>query len=126
MQIQLNQDRFCSRDLWGSLFATLHNRSKVVHMKAPRDENAILQGLTSVFRRTLDDGQLVIAANMTAKDVDRWDSLSHVSLIVAIEERFNIKFKLRDIVGFKHIGDMCRAILLAEQSRLSDRLSIAS
>jgi acyl carrier protein len=95
-------------------------------MKAPRGENAILEELTPVFRRVLDDDHLVIAAAMTAKDVDGWDSLSHVSLIVAIEECFKIKFKLRDVVGFKNIGDICCAILIAEQASPSDRRSIAS
>ena len=77
----------------------------------PRDENTILEELTPVFRKVFENDQLVITTDMTAKDVKGWDSLAHMSLIVAVEERYTLRFKLGDIVKFKNIGDMCRAVL---------------
>lgn len=76
-----------------------------------RDEDAILAELTPIFRRIFDDDRLVLTPTLTAKDVDGWDSLTHMSLIVAVEERYAIKFKLMDVVKFKNVGDMCRVIL---------------
>lgn len=82
---------------------------------APHDMSALLRELTPIFRKALENDQLVIAPEMTARDVAGWDSLSHMSLIVEIETHFKIKFKLREIVRFKNVGDMCRAIWIATQ-----------
>ena len=76
-----------------------------------RDEAAVLAELTPIFRRILADDQLVLTPGMTAKDVDGWDSLTHMSLILAVEKQYEVKFKLMDVVKFRNVGDMCRAIL---------------
>jgi acyl carrier protein len=49
---------------------------------------------------------------MTANDVDSWDSLSHMVLIVEIEKAFNIKFKLRELNKMKNVGDMIDLLAL--------------
>jgi acyl carrier protein len=81
--------------------------------ETPRDEKTILEELTPIFRQVLEDDQLVITALTTANDVAGWDSLSHMNLIVAVEDRYDMKFKLADIVKFKNVGEMCRAVLKA-------------
>lgn len=80
---------------------------------ASRDEHAILAELTPIFREVFEDEHLVIDLQTTAKDVADWDSLTHMQLIVVVEERYGMKFKLSDVVKFKNVGDMCRAILKA-------------
>jgi acyl carrier protein len=76
-----------------------------------RDENTIIEEITPIFREIFDDPALVITPQTTARDVDGWDSLTHMSLIVAVEGRYKIKFGLGDIVKFRNVGDMCRVVL---------------
>jgi acyl carrier protein len=69
-----------------------------------------MQKLNAIFCEVFDDDDLVIAPEMTANDVDGWDSLSHVNLIVAIEGRFNIRFSQKELLSFKNVGEMFRCI----------------
>jgi acyl carrier protein len=46
----------------------------------------------------------------TAKDVQGWDSLSHIRFIVTVEERFKVKFTSRELDKFRNLGDLLRAI----------------
>jgi acyl carrier protein len=70
----------------------------------------VLQQLTSLFRRVLDNEALVLTSQTTAPEVDGWDSLSHVQLVVAVEKHFKIKFTSKEIFSFKNVGDLCDAI----------------
>jgi len=70
-----------------------------------------LAELTPVFREVLDDDRLVLTAELSAKDVDGWDSFTHTELITAIEKHYGINFSLKEILKFKNVGDMCRAVL---------------
>ncbi len=65
-----------------------------------------MQGLTEVFRTVFDQPELVLRDNMTAEDVENWDSLNHIDLIVAIEKKFKIKFTTREVTGLKTVGDL--------------------
>jgi len=60
--------------------------------------------LTSVFRDVFDDPSIAIFDGMTAADVDGWDSLTHVTLIVAAEKAFDVKFSTRDIQLLQNVG----------------------
>jgi acyl carrier protein len=60
--------------------------------------------LTDVFRNVFDDASLTIFDSMTAADVDGWDSLTHVTLIVAAEKAFAVKFSTRDIQSLQNVG----------------------
>ena len=55
----------------------------------------ILKEVTEIFRESFDDETLEINDSTTAADIEDWDSLMHITLITAIEEQFNIKFKLK-------------------------------
>ena len=52
----------------------------------------------------------MINSETTADDVDEWDSLNHTVMIVEVEKHFTVKFKLKELLGFKNVGDMCRCI----------------
>ena len=67
--------------------------------------------LTSVFRTVFDDNTLVLTDELSAKDVDGWNSLSHMILISEIEDVFAIKFKLKDLNKMKNVGDMIEIIM---------------
>ena len=70
----------------------------------------IFERLNFIFRAVFDDDTLQIDVDMTANDIDGWDSLSHVNLIVAVETEFSIRFKQREVHSFKNIGDLNRCI----------------
>ncbi|MDH7568781.1 MAG: acyl carrier protein [Armatimonadota bacterium] len=66
--------------------------------------------LNAIFRRVFDDDEIEIRPEMTAADVDGWDSLSHVNLILSIEKGFGIKFSQKEVLGFRNVGDLLRCI----------------
>ena len=66
--------------------------------------------LNGIFQEVFKDDTIKIKPEMTANDVDGWDSFSHITLITAIEIRFNVKFNLKEIMAFKNVGDLMRCI----------------
>ena len=70
----------------------------------------ILAALQGIFRTTFHDSELVVSRDTTADDVRDWDSLSHIQLVTDVEAHFGVKFKLREIMKFKNVGDMCDCI----------------
>ena len=60
--------------------------------------------LTGVFRDVFDDPSIAIFDEMTAAEVEGWDSLTHVTLIVATEKAFDVKFTTRDIQSLQNVG----------------------
>lgn len=73
-------------------------------------QDDILSKLTPVFRDVFDDDSLTPTSQMTANDVEEWDSLSHIRLIVAVEKAFNIKFSAAEIGALKNVGDIVELI----------------
>jgi len=76
----------------------------------------INEKLTDVFREVFDNETLVLYDEMTADDVDEWDSLSHVNLMIAIELTFVIEFKHSEIQNFANVGELREYIV----NKLSD------
>jgi acyl carrier protein len=66
--------------------------------------------LNLIFREVFDDEDIEIAPALTANDIDGWDSLSHVNLILAIESRFKIRFSQKELLTFKNVGDLLESI----------------
>ena len=66
----------------------------------------ITEKLTNVFKEVFDDETIVLSDDLTANDVDAWDSLSHVNLIIAIEIAFDIEFKQSEILNFANVGEL--------------------
>ncbi len=62
--------------------------------------------LNGIFREVFDDTTLVIKRETTADDIDDWDSLSHLNLVIAVEMKFGIKFALGELQSLKNVGDM--------------------
>lgn len=71
----------------------------------------ITEELTAVFREVFDDETIVLSDELTANDVDSWDSLSHVNLIIAIEMAFDIEFKQSEILNFENVGELKQSII---------------
>lgn len=71
----------------------------------------IYERLNNVFQETFDDDSITVNDETTSSDVDGWDSLMHISLIAAVEEEFGLKFKMKDVIAMKKVGDMVDIIL---------------
>lgn len=71
----------------------------------------VLKSLNEVFIDILDNDDIVLSENSTANDVEEWDSLTHIQLVVAIEKRFKIRFDSAEIQKWKNIGELCDSII---------------
>ncbi len=67
------------------------------------DIHRVVEG---IFRDFFRDEGLEIQSDTTAKDIEGWDSLAHITLIVAIEKKFGIKFKLAELHDVRNVGDI--------------------
>jgi len=62
--------------------------------------------LSSVFQTVFDREDLQVYDAMTANDVDGWDSVSHISLVISIEEHFKVRLTTSEVSALKNVGDM--------------------
>jgi acyl carrier protein len=74
------------------------------------DRQEILKQVNNIFIDVLDDEDIVIEEKTQAKDVDEWDSLTHIQLVVAIEKHFKIRFTSKEIQSWKDVGEMFNTI----------------
>lgn len=70
----------------------------------------MLEQLQQVFRKVFQQKDLIITTNTSAKDIKMWDSLTHLELISAIEDEFNIQFLFSEVMEFNTVGDMIDVI----------------
>jgi acyl carrier protein len=69
-----------------------------------------LEQVNEVFRDVFEDDELVVTAGTTADDVEGWDSLMHVTLIVALEKAFNVKFTSSEVAALENVGELTALI----------------
>lgn len=67
--------------------------------------------LNEVFRDVFDDEDITVTDTTTANDIDDWDSLEHINLIVAIEDCFGMKFSMGEVTTMKNVGAMVDIIM---------------
>lgn len=65
-----------------------------------------IETLNKIFCMVFDDDDILLRSDMTANDVDGWDSLSHVNLITTIEAKFNICFTKKELLKHRNIGNL--------------------
>ena len=70
------------------------------------NRNEITEKLTAIFHEVFNDNNIVLRDDMTASDVDNWDSLTHMLMITKVEEVFGVKFKLKELNKLKMVGDL--------------------
>jgi acyl carrier protein len=70
------------------------------------DRKAVRDKLEDVFRTVFDDNTIELFDEMTAKDIDEWDSLTHIQLVVAAEKAFKVKFRTGEVSSLKNVGEM--------------------
>ena len=74
------------------------------------EKNEVLKQVEEIFKDILDNEEIVLSATTTADDIEEWDSLTHIQLIVAIEKHFEIKFTSKEILSWKNVGEMIECI----------------
>jgi acyl carrier protein len=74
------------------------------------NKEQILSKLNDIFRDVLDNDDVTLTDTTVASDVEDWDSLNHIQIIVAIEKAFKIKFTSTEIYHFKNVGELITAI----------------
>ena len=72
--------------------------------------NEIYERLNEVFQDVFDDDSLTVTPNTTASDIEDWDSLSHITLMAAVEDEFRMKFSMKEVVEMKNVGEMVTLI----------------
>jgi acyl carrier protein len=74
------------------------------------DEAAIYERLSQVFRDVFYEDTIKVTPELTAKDVDGWDSLTHIRLILTVEKAFKVKFSTTAIGKLATVGDLVALI----------------
>ena len=77
------------------------------------DKNEIYAKITSVLRDVLENDTVEAKPEMTANDVEDWDSFSHIRIVLGVEQAFGVKFSTPEIAQFENIGQL--ADLVAEK-----------
>ncbi len=67
--------------------------------------NELIDRVTSIFREVFDDDSLILNENMNASDIDEWDSLTHIRLIVSHEIEFGVKFSIMEVGDLENVGE---------------------
>lgn len=74
------------------------------------NKDQIIREVQEIFRDVLDNEEIVLTNETTADDIEEWDSLTHIQLIVAIEKHFQIRFTSREILSWQNVGEMIDCI----------------
>lgn len=75
------------------------------------EKKEILAKVQEIFQDVLDNEDIELTFETTSDDVEEWDSLSHIQLIVAIEKSFGVKFTSKEINSWANVGEMLECIL---------------
>jgi len=76
------------------------------------DQADVYEQLTAIFHDVFDDDSLQLTPELTAKDVDGWDSLTHLRLLLSAEKAFRVKFTTAEIGKLENVGDLANLIQL--------------
>ncbi len=76
------------------------------------EKSQILDEVQAIFREVLDNEEIVLSNETNADDIEEWDSLTHIQLIVAIEKHFKIKFTSKEILSWQNVGQLVDCIAI--------------
>ena len=66
----------------------------------------IMDKVTEIFRDVFDDEELIITDSTNSDDIEDWDSLEHISLIISMEKEFNMKFDIKEVNKLENVGQI--------------------
>ena len=70
----------------------------------------ITEQLNTIFRDVFDDENILLTEQITAQDIDGWDSLTHILIVVAIEKKLKLRFTSNEILSWKNVGELMNCI----------------
>ncbi|MCR5108600.1 MAG: acyl carrier protein [Lachnospiraceae bacterium] len=71
----------------------------------------VMEKVNEIIQDVFDDDSIQVTDETVAADVDGWDSLMHITLIGTVEDEFDVKFAMKDVVGMKNVGQMVDLIM---------------
>ena len=71
----------------------------------------VYEQLTTVFQDVFDDDSISVQDNTSARDIDEWDSLNHINLVLGVEQKFGVKFKTAEVAQLANVGEFIELIL---------------
>lgn len=77
----------------------------------PKTFDQVIAEVTEIFRDVLNNESIALKYETSAPDVQDWDSLNHIELVVAVEKHFKIKFNFAELQKFQNVGHMCDNIV---------------
>jgi acyl carrier protein len=78
---------------------------------------AVIDEIKIVFEKVFDRKELIISPKTTSNDIEGWDSMSHVTMLMAVEDHFNIEFKSFEIANLENVG----ALISLVEKKLSEK-----
>lgn len=82
---------------------------KCKEKRVSREE--VFERVTDIFRDVFDDDELVISDSTNSEDIEDWDSLEHIQLVVGMEKEFKVKFDIKTVNSLENVGQMVDLIL---------------
>jgi acyl carrier protein len=79
-------------------------------MELKTDQTEVMARLQEIFDELFLD-EVVLTPELSAHDVEEWDSLLHISLVVAVEEKFDVRFRVGEVEATNNVGDFVRLII---------------
>ena len=71
----------------------------------------VFEEVRKIFRDNFDDEELVIVDETNSKDIEDWDSIEHINLVIAMEKRFGLKFDISEVGKLANVGEMVDLIV---------------
>lgn len=71
----------------------------------------IFEKLNEIFREVFEDDSIEVVETTSAEDIEDWDSLTHITLVSSVEDEFDMKFSMKDVIGMKNVGEMVDIIM---------------
>lgn len=75
------------------------------------ERNEIFEKLTEIFQDVMDNDEIEVTDTTCADDIEEWDSLTQIQLVVAIEKAFGIKFNSKEITTWQNVGEMVDSVM---------------
>lgn len=69
----------------------------------------IFEKLNEIFSDVFDE-EITVTAETTSSDIEEWDSLTHITLISEVEDAFDMKFSMKEVLGMQNVGEMADII----------------
>lgn len=70
----------------------------------------LIEKLEVIFRDVFDDDSICLTESTNAKDIEEWDSLTHISILASVQDEIGVSFDMDEIIAMKNVGDMMKAI----------------